>query len=299
MARAADRGLACGPVEAAILADLAPSIRARRADARGASLRVLEGGEGPPIVMLHGRGGAATAWATLLPAIARKRRAIAVDLPGFGASIGARYDGGDAASAIAFFVDPIEAWMEAEGLTDAVVMGHSLGGLVAVELALRARVAPRALVLIAPMGVGAEASLAARLFFRLGPERVARVAGPASFAKITSAEGPRAAALAFELHAVPGGRPDASRAFDALMPLVGPLPNRRERLGSIDAPALVIAGDHDEVFPAPVAIAASAALRRGEIDVFPAGHAPHIEAPLRMLSRLDAFLSRVARSAVP
>ncbi|MFT3775030.1 MAG: alpha/beta fold hydrolase [Minicystis sp.] len=280
-----------GPVEARILADLAPTFRVRHADARGGTLRILEGGDGPPIVLLHGRGNAATSWYPLLPALATMGRVLAVDLPGFGASHGHHFDGGGVEAAIDFFAGPIESWLLAEGVTAPAIVGHSLGGLVTLELALRRRVAPRAIVPIAPMGTGPEISLAARLFFRAGPERLARALGSTLFARLTGSTDPRAAALSFELLTVPGGRRDAVAAFDTLVPLAGPAPHRRDRLGSIDIPALILAGDHDEVFPAPLFIAAAATLPRGELRLLPLGHSPHTEAPDRVLPVLRAFLT--------
>lgn len=284
-----------GPVEAAILAELAPTFRVRHVETARGALRVLDGGEGPPLVLLHGRGGAATSWFPLLPRLARGRRVLAVDLPGFGASPRPPFRGGGVEAAIAFFVDPVEAWLAEEDLPAPALVGHSLGGLVAVELALRGRIAPRALVLIAPMGVGPEMTFASRLFFRAGPERLARALGPELFSRVTGApaeapHGPRFAALTHELHAVPSGRSGATAAFDTLVPLVGPVPHRRARLGGIAAPTLVLWGDHDEVFPAPLAIAAAAALPRGELRIEPLGHSLHLEDPARVLPIVEAFL---------
>jgi pimeloyl-ACP methyl ester carboxylesterase len=281
-----------GPVEASILADLSPTFRVRPVERDGATLRVLEGGEGPPLVLVHGRGNAATSWYPLLPELARTRRVLAVDLPGFGGSSGHRFAGGGVEAARGFFVDPIEAWLAAEGIAAPAVIGHSLGGLAAIELALRRRVAPSSLVLIGAMGLGPASTLVSRLFFHAGPERLARALGPALFTRAVPSPDARQGALGYELYAVPGGRPDASAAFDALLPLTGPAPHRRARLGEIEAPSLVLWGDHDEVFPAPVAIAASAALPRGELRIEPLGHSPHLEDPARVLPILTAFLAR-------
>ena len=131
-----------GPVERAVLAELAPTFRERRVKVEGGELRVLEGGEGPPLVLIHGRGGAATAWFPLLPSLARGRRVIAVDLPGFGSSHNYRFRGGGPEDALSFFLHPIEAWLVDEGIAAPALVGHSLGGFVALELALRRRVAP-------------------------------------------------------------------------------------------------------------------------------------------------------------
>ena len=281
-----------GPVERSIVDALAPVFRERFVAAAGGSLRILEGGEGPPLVLLHGRGGSATAWFPLLPALARAHRVLAVDLPGFGASSGFRFSGGvDAARA--FFAEPIAAWLAAEGIAGPVLVGHSLGGLVALELALGG-VQPAAIVLIGSMGVGPEMTSPARLFFRAGPERLARALGLGVLARLLPFPGPEAArigALAGELLTVPGGRPDGAAAFDALVPLVGPLPHLGGRLHEVAAPALVLWGDRDEVFPAPLAIAASAALPRSVLRIEPGGHAPHVEAPAKALAILEDFLA--------
>ena len=280
-----------GPAEAALLAELAPTYRVRPVETRAGALRVLEGGEGPPLVLLHGRGSAATSWAPLLPALARSRRVLAVDLPGFGASRGHPFTGDDAERALAFFVDPLEAWLVSEGLAAPVIMGHSLGGLCTIELALRGRVTPRALILVAPMGVGPEMTWAARLFFQAGPERAARLLGPRLFGAVMGAR----SALSHELHAVPGGRPDAARAFDVLAPLVGPVFHRRDRLASIAAPTLIIGGERDQVFPAPLALAAAALLPDAELHMEATGHSPQDEAPARVLLAIEGFLARLDR----
>jgi pimeloyl-ACP methyl ester carboxylesterase len=288
-----------GPVERAVLAGLAglaPTFRERFVSAGSGVLRVLEGGSGPPLVLVHGRGSAAVAWFPLLPHLARTHRVLAVDLPGFGASRGHRFAGGGSEGAIAFFVDPVEAWLAAEGIAAPVIVGHSLGGLVALELALRGRVKPAGLGLIASMGIGPEVTYPARAFFRLGPERVARAIGPGAFAKLLASRGPDAArldALAYELYAIPEGRADAAAAFNALVPLVGPAPHRRARLHTIDVPALVYWGDADEALPSPLAIAAAAELPRSTLHLVPGGHSPHAEAPATALGILDSFLSSV------
>lgn len=283
-----------GPAEAAVLAELAPTYRVRHVETRTGALRVLEGGEGPPLVLLHGRGSAATSWAPLLPALSRSRRVLAVDLPGFGASRGHPFTGGDAERALAFFVDPLEAWLVSEAADRGapVIMGHSLGGLCTIELALRGRVTPRALILVAPMGVGPEMTWAARLFFQAGPERAARLLGARLFGAVMGA---RSAALSHELHAVPGGRPDAARAFDVLAPLVGPVFHRRDRLASILAPTLIIGGERDQVFPAPLALAAAALLPDAELRMEGTGHSPQDEAPARVLLAIEGFLARLDR----
>ncbi len=299
-----------GPVEAGILAELAagaPAFAVERRAAGGVTLRCLEGGSGPPLVLLHGRGQAATSWFPLLPELGRSFRVIAVDLPGFGHSAWPRFErGGGFEEGLRFFTDPVEALLLDLGLAEAPIVGHSLGGLVGLELALRRRVRPPRLGLIGAMGLGPEMTHASRAYFQVGPERLAfplRRLGGALFTRLhprsahrgEGQHAARAAALYDELCAVRGGRPEAAAAFRAMAPLAGPVPHRRDRLGEIEAEALVIWGEHDEVFPAPVAIAAAAALPRADLCILPFGHSPHLEAPEAMLPILDRFLAPLPR----
>jgi pimeloyl-ACP methyl ester carboxylesterase len=270
----------------AIVDELAPVYRERFARVAGGELRVLEGGAGSPLVLLHGRGSAATMWLPLLRDLARRHRVLAVDLPGFGSSRGYRFAGGDFERGIAFFVDPIEAWLASEGLDAFCVAGHSLGGFVAIELALRRRARPAAIALIAAMGTGPEITTPARLFFRAHPERLARALGPRLFARLVPG------ALSYELAAIPEGRADAAAAFDTLVPLIGPAPHRRARLAEIDVPVLVLWGEHDEALPAPLAIAASGALPKGVLQIVPAGHSPHIDDPPGIARLLGDFFEK-------
>src|SRR5687768_3763552 len=74
-----------GPdLRAQLLAGL--PLREHRRSSAGISTAVLEGGDGPPLVLLHGPGANATHWARVIPALAKRHRVIAPDLPGHGAS---------------------------------------------------------------------------------------------------------------------------------------------------------------------------------------------------------------------
>lgn len=290
-----------GPIEAALLAELAagdPAITARRRPAREVTLRLLEGGAGPPLVLFHGRGQSATSWSPLLPELARRRRVIAIDLPGFGHSASTPFASSAAGfeAGLRFFVDPIEELLAHEGLADAAIVGHSLGGLVAVELALRRRLRPPKLVLIGAKGLGPAMSLPARAYFRAGPERLARTLGGRLFDRLhpppDREPARRLAALYHELCAIPGGRAAPAAAFNALFPAIGPVPHRLDRLGEIDAEVLVLWGERDAIFPSPIAIAAAAAFRRAELRILPLGHSPHLEDPAAVLPVIEAFLER-------
>lgn len=120
----------------------------------GTRLRIVETppGEGPPIVLVHGWGCSAFTWRHILPqVVAAGRRAIAVDLPGHGLSdkpdAEAAYTTGEMARAVLELLD-------AEGWDEVVLVGHSMGGAIAREVALAAPSRIAALALLAPAGFG-------------------------------------------------------------------------------------------------------------------------------------------------
>ena len=281
--------------------------------ARGATLRLLRGGEGAPggetVVLLHGRGHAASIWFPCWPALAARHRLLAVDLPGFGASVVGAEAGSpaDAEAGLRFFVEPIESLLAAEVAAAAGVgatvgfalVGHSLGALVALELALRGRLPIRRLVLINGMGLGPDMSGPGRLFFRLHPERLARLLGARLYGRLNPSPptplGRRIAALEHELLiARAPSRALAARAFDRLCPLFGPVFHRRSRLGELVVPVLLLWGQHDAALPIANATGARADLPDATLVASPRGHSPHLEAPDEALPPLLDFLAAAA-----
>ncbi len=92
----------------------------------------LEAGEGSPMVLFHGLGATCASMLTTLQEFSRERRVIAVDLPGFGESSKPirKYDA-------AFFAKWAKSFLDALGLERPVLIGNSMGGRVALEVALR------------------------------------------------------------------------------------------------------------------------------------------------------------------
>jgi pimeloyl-ACP methyl ester carboxylesterase len=285
-----------GPVEARVLASLADAFAVRPRVGAGVALRTVESRrapvEGQPtVVLLHGRGHAATIWARWLRALEARGRVVAIDLPGFGHS-GAGKVGAGAEPGLDFFVAPVEAIARTEG--PIVLVGHSLGALVALEIALRGRCDVRGLVLIGAMGLSPIILPGARAYLRFGPERLSRLAARVGRAAprlgAGSAIDEELAALRTELSLSRGGRPAASRAFDAMVPLLGPVFHRRERLGELAVRTLLVWGSDDEAFPLPIAIDAATRIPRAKLEVLGRGHSPHLELPDRCIAAVRAFL---------
>jgi pimeloyl-ACP methyl ester carboxylesterase len=106
-------------------------LRFSRVKTANGTLAIQEAGEGPPVVMLHGLGGTKISFLPTQAALGETHRTIAVDLPGFGDSdkpVGA-YDA-------KFFARWVVALLDALEIDRAQVIGHSMGGRVAIELGM-------------------------------------------------------------------------------------------------------------------------------------------------------------------
>jgi pimeloyl-ACP methyl ester carboxylesterase len=123
--------------------DLLPGLEERHFEARGARIRAFVGGEGPPLLLVHGFGGAAWNFTEMQPFLVG-RRLIVPDLPGHGGSTPL-----PAAATLRGFADALVPLLE--GPVD--VFGHSLGGVVALRLAERHPELVRRIVLAAPAGI--------------------------------------------------------------------------------------------------------------------------------------------------
>ncbi len=119
-------------------------------DLRGVRLRWFEAGEGETLLLVHGFGGAASNWAAVAPALARRSRVLVPDLPGHGGSTALpgppeRLDP---------YAERLALLLERAAAAPAVVVGHSLGGVVALRIALRRPELVRAVALAGSAGIG-------------------------------------------------------------------------------------------------------------------------------------------------
>jgi pimeloyl-ACP methyl ester carboxylesterase len=112
------------------------------------SLRYHVGGQGEPLLLLHGLSGSAANWVEVLPELLQRHRVLAVDLPGHAGS--GRLPRGASTSD---FAAAAVAVLEAEASGPALVAGHSFGGLVALRLARSRPDLVRGLLLVSPAGI--------------------------------------------------------------------------------------------------------------------------------------------------
>lgn len=120
----------------------------RRLELAGVSTTVLEGGEGPPVLLLHGPGGYAARWQQVIPAIAATHRVVAPDLPGHGTST-VPERGLDAETALSWLGELIDETCSAPP----VLVGQLVGGAVAARFAADHGDRLERLVLVVPFGL--------------------------------------------------------------------------------------------------------------------------------------------------
>ncbi|MBV9915753.1 MAG: alpha/beta hydrolase [Solirubrobacterales bacterium] len=282
------------------------SRRVRLADPPVA-VRVLEAGDGPPLVLVHGSGMSASTWAPLMPHLGR-HRLIAFDLPGFGLSDAFDYSGRRLRS---HAVAQLTSLLDALDLERVPIVGTSLGGMWALCLAADA---PNRVAAVASLGVPAVAlpgmhgdPAFTALSTPVVRQIVARIGSPSvamtRHALAGGAIGPRAAEQApdgfFEvvhegMHQ-PGFR-TAMLTHMHLALLVGrPRPENflsDTDLRQLARPVLMIWGDEDPYGGPQIAQRACALLPDARLEVIPGRHAPFLDDPKRCGALIDDLVRR-------
>jgi pimeloyl-ACP methyl ester carboxylesterase len=263
----------------------------------GLPIRYLSAGEGEPLVLLHGAGDNSLDWRWVLPALARTHRAYAPDLPGSDDSARPAVD-----HSSAFFERFLGGFVDALDLGRAAFVGNSLGGLVALRLALSEPARVGSLVLVAGAGLGREVN---PVFTSVNVPGLSEAAIPVWRTPVGAYQ--RAWAWATLLFARPWGAPRWWLAeqcrlarspgylethLATLRALVSPAGQREvllDRLPLLEVPTLAVWGERDRVFPESQGRGAAARLREGSLELIPdCGHLPHAERP-------DAFVAALGR----
>ena len=243
-------------------------------------------GQGPvTVLLLHGIGGGQAIWRDTLPALAAAGfRAAAMDFPGYGASPGTpTLDG---------MVAAVQAVVVALGAQRTVLLGHSMGGMVAQEVVARSPDAAQGLILACTSAAFGRtdgdwqarfvAERLAPLDAGLGMLGMAHRLVPAM---VSPAARPEASELANELMSrVPEATYRvALRAIAAF--------DRREALSQIAVPALCLAGEHDRTAPPELMQRMAQRIPGGEYRCLAsAGHIANLEQPAAFHAAVISFL---------
>lgn len=125
-----------------------PGLEERTAEVKDVRLRYFVGGDGPPLILVHGLGGAAVNWTQVVELLHGRFRLLVPDLPGHGGSSAL-----PAAATLDPFADRVARLAAVEGMDRAAVAGHSMGGLIGLRLAVNEPDRVSALVLVAAAGI--------------------------------------------------------------------------------------------------------------------------------------------------
>lgn len=230
----------------------------------GERFRYDDAGSGPPLVLLHGLGASAEDWEMQIPAFSRRFRVIAPDLRGFGGS--AR---GSGRLSIPRFAADVWALLQALGVERFALVGHSMGGAVALQLALEHPQAVTRLVIANSVPSFRPRTL--RQYFEVAYRQVVmRLLGPARLARIGAQRmypGDDQQALR-EKSAARGARNGRSY-LESLSALTRW--SVIERLRELPMPVLVLAAEHD-YFSREDMLQFAHALPKGRFHLFPGTH---------------------------
>jgi pimeloyl-ACP methyl ester carboxylesterase len=284
-----------------------PAFEERRLDVRATSLRYFVGGAAtgaaPPVVLVHGFAGAASNWSVLAPLLAASFRLIVPDLPGHGGSTPL-----PAAPNLAGFADRVASIVEREDAAGAVVVGHSMGGIVALRLAARRPELVRGLVLAAAAGISTT-TRAAEIFLTgtslIGPGR--RVA----VFRRRIARSPRLRSLVFDAisasdagalsEAAALGFLSGSRQYSDILTAARALAREdvHRDLEQVRSPAFVLWGARDRQVPVDDAFEYARRLR-APVRVIPdCGHLLIGERPEACADAIEAFATALVEAARP
>ena len=256
-------------------------------------------GTGEVLLLVHGMGGSSNTWSGVIPLLAKKYRVIAPDLLGHGASDKPRGD-----YSVGAFAVLLRDLLDALGVARVTVVGHSLGGGIAMQFAHQHRQYCERMVLISSGGFGGDVGRVLRLLSLPGSElvlpviasRPAIVAGNALRALMGSAD---------RFKARPSlSNPDHRQAFlrtlRSVVDFRGQAVTALNRLSFRDVlPALIISGDEDRVIPVEHARAAHEILPNSRLHVLPGvRHHPPTERPEAVASLIDEFVAATAEATL-
>ena len=271
-----------------------PGFAERSTEVKAVRLRAFEAGSGPLVVLLHGVGGAASNWALVAPPLAERCRVLVPDLPGHG--------GSSALPAPAETLDPFADRVAALLDEPAVLVGHSLGGVIALRLAARRPDLARGLVLAGSAGIHSSTRRAEQLLAlaatikpgkRIAPLRRHVARSPflrrLAFGSVSVTD-PRALEplMADAFLAGSGLYTDVRNASDALV-----RSDPRLDLERVRCPALVVHGARDAQVPLCDGFEYARRLRAPLRTVADCGHLLVGERPHAVVDAVLALLDRV------
>jgi pimeloyl-ACP methyl ester carboxylesterase len=258
-------------------------------------------GEGPPLLLVHGITSSSRTWKSVMPRLAAEHTVIAPDLLGHGRSAKPQGD-----YSLGAYASGMRDLMIALDVPKATVVGHSLGGGIAMQFAYQFPDRISRLVLVDTGGIGREVNPALRAATLPGAEYVLPILFTPTLhdaglkvRNFLAGIGLRGSA---DVEGVAEGfasltEADARRAFiNTVRSVIDPTGQRVSAADRLyltrDIPSLIVWGDRDRIIPASHADLAHELMPGSRLEIFPgAGHFPFNDDPDRFIEVLERFIA--------
>jgi len=269
-------------------------------DLHGERVAYLDEGEGEVILLLHGIAGSSQTWLPVVRPLARRYRVVAPDLLGHGSSTKPRTD-----YSLGAFSVLLRDFLDELGITRVTLVGHSLGGGIAMQFIYQHPDYGQRLILIGSGGLGPDVGLTLRMASLPGAELVLPLIAPRklmatgdrfwAWLRKAGVESPRTEEMWRHYSSLSDGptRQAFLRTLRAVVDHRGQAVSALNRLNTrTNFPVLVIWGDRDAIIPVEHAYAAQRVRPDARLEVLAdVGHFPHAERPAEVAALISDFIA--------
>jgi pimeloyl-ACP methyl ester carboxylesterase len=277
------------------------SLFSEKISLQGLKIHFVEGGKGPPLLFLHGLGGSWKDWGSNLESLAQFHHVMALDFPGFGGS-----DKPERDYSIEWLTDIVQDFLESRKVKRVAVIGHSMGAVVAINLASRPQGPVERLAVSDAVGIGEKEDFLAYALTK-------KITGESAWKPLEDALRSEFKTMIADF--IRAQKPKTSKEFLASLPkipfidksLVPMTPavqmaasiidfDARSKLSSIYQPTLILWGAKDPVAPPEDAYILEKEIPHAILKIFPeTGHSPMQEQPVRFNEEMRKFLQAGVR----
>ena len=276
-------------------------------DLNGDRVAYRDEGTGEVLLFIHGMAGSSDAWRELIPRLAKNYRVVAPDLLGHGQSTKPRGD-----YSLGAFAVILRDFLDELGIAQATIIGHSLGGGVAMQFSYQHPDYCQRLILISSGGLGTDVGMILRLLSAPGAEFVLPIIAPSpvlkagnkigSWLSAAGVQSPRATEIwrAYSSFSDKPTRDAFLRTLRSVVDYRGQAVSALNRLHvRSELPTLAIWGEADEIIPVEHGHAALAARPGSRLEVLPGvGHFAHVEAPNEVAEIIEDFMTATRNPGV-
>ena len=269
-------------------------------DLHGDRVAYLDEGHGEVVLLLHGMAGSSQTWRSVMGPLSRKYRVVAPDMLGHGNSAKPRSD--YSLGAFAVFLRDL---LDELGVAQATIVGHSLGGGVAMQFVYQHPDYCQRLILIGSGGLGPDVGWTLRLLSAPGAELILPIIAPPPVVSVGESlrswfgkrgvGSPRGEEMwsAYRSLADAETRQAFLRTLRSVVDYRGQAVSALNRLHvRDDMPTMAIWGDSDAVIPVDHAYAAQETRPDVRLEVLPGvGHFPQVECPMQVVDLIEDFIS--------